>query len=110
MAVIFDNPASVEEDARPQAASLKLQAFPNPFRQRTIIRYSLPKPGKATVSVVDIAGRTVIQGRFASQSAGSHEFVWNGRTAGGKSVPAGVYLVRVEAGGGSSSARLVLSR
>jgi hypothetical protein len=36
--------------------------------------------------------------------------VWNGRTTGGKSVPAGVYLVQVETGGVHSTARLVLSR
>jgi len=110
MAVIYDNPLPVEESHKPQATSPKLQVFPNPFRNNTTIRYSVLKPGPVTISVVDIAGRTVIQGRFASQSAGGHEFVWNGRTRDGKTVSAGVYFARVEAGGRSSAARLVLSR
>jgi len=89
---------------------LKLAAFPSPFRSSTTISYLLPKQCPVTVSVVDIAGSTVSQLRSASQNAGSHELVWNGRTTGGKSVPAGVYLVRVEAGGSQLTTRVVLSR
>lgn len=100
------------ESESPKWAGVERQLVvsPNPFRSSTTIRYLLPQPGPAKMSVADAAGRTVSQLLSACQSAGSHEFVWNGRTTGGKSVPAGVYLVQVETGGVHSTARLVLSR
>jgi plastocyanin len=108
--VVVGTGVGADESPNGTTFGLKLAAFPSPFRSSTTISYLLPKQCPVTVSVVDITGGTVSQLRSASQNAGSHELVWNGRTAGGKSVPAGVYSVRVEAGGSQLTTRVVLSR
>ncbi len=87
-----------------------IASFPNPFRNSTTICYLLQKPGLATISVVDIAGRPVRQLLSASQSAGSHELVWNGRAGDGRSVPVGVYFARLLTTSGMMSTKVLLQR
>jgi len=82
-----------------------LTARPSPAADRAVISYNLPSAGPARVSVLDIAGREVavlVQGTLA---AGTHSSVWDCAK-----VPAGVYLVRVDAGTGSQTGRVVVSR
>lgn len=69
-------------------------AYPNPFNPSTVIPFELRASGEVFMTVVDSVGRTVdvlIQGRM---TAGRHEIQWN---AG--SLPSGVYLIRLDAGG-----------
>ena len=74
------------------------------------LRFALRHAGFARVSLFDVNGRrvrTLAEGMFA---AGPHETAWDTRDAGGQPVPAGVYFVRVEAGGGAETHRAVLMR
>jgi plastocyanin len=107
--VVVVGTGGVNEMPGTDGSVASVASFPNPSRHGTTIRYLLAKPGLVTISVVDVAGRTVAQLLTASQGAGSHEVSWNGRTIGGKSVAAGVYLVQIEASGVHSTTRLVLS-
>lgn len=69
-------------------------AYPNPFNPSTVIPFELRASGEVFMTVVDSVGRTVdvlIQGRM---TAGRHEIQWN---AG--SLPSGVYVIRLDAGG-----------
>jgi hypothetical protein len=79
------------------------QNFPNPFNPVTSIRFDLPEDAPVTLTVFDLLGRVVAevaQGRFA---AGRHEVRFDAA-----SLPSGVYLYRVEAGGRVETRRLVL--
>jgi hypothetical protein len=50
--------------------------------------------------------RTLIRGE--TRSAGPHEVAWDGRDDGGREAAAGVYFVRVGAGGSSATGRMIL--
>jgi hypothetical protein len=95
------------------AAPAALALFPNtpnPFRGATALRFSLPYVAHASLGVYDVRGarvRTLIDGELA---AGDHATQWNGRTDHGVQAGAGVYFVRLEAGGRSLTRRIALVR
>lgn len=61
------------------------------------LRFRLPKPGEATVQVVD-AGEVPVRtlARDAPLTAGRQAYPWDGRTDGGAIAPEGVYRLRVD--------------
>ncbi len=79
---------------------------PNPSNGVTTLGFTLPRAGHAQLQIVDLGGRQVwdSEGEF---SAGSHAVRWDGRTASGAQVPAGVYFVRLVTADGSRGGRLV---
>lgn len=83
-------------------------AYPNPFRGHTNLRLSLARDGHARVAVYDLVGRrirTLVDGNL---SAGEQTLVWDGRDEDGRSVAAGLYMVRFDSPGVKQSHRLVL--
>ena len=91
--------------------ALALGIVPNPAAAgRLSIRFNLPDAASITLEVFDIAGariRLLARGTFAS---GPHRTAWDGRDDRGRSVPAGVYLARIQTSRGARTARLVLLR
>jgi len=93
----------------PPAPGLTL-GVTNPVRVSATIRFTMPRPGAASLQIVDSAGRLVrilLQQRLA---AGAHFATWDGRDDAGRPVPAGVYHCRLASGGATRSAKLVLVR
>jgi hypothetical protein len=83
---------------------------PNPASGETSIRYVLPRESPVNVSIYAVDGtrvNTLFEGRT---SAGSHTLVWNGRNASGGPLPAGVYVVRLDAISGTRTAKLLWRR
>lgn len=74
------------------------QNSPNPFNPRTVIRFELPTPGRARVTVYDLRGRTVRVLVDADLSAGAHDVTWNGLDDAGRAVSSGTYLYEVCSG------------
>jgi flagellar hook assembly protein FlgD len=70
---------------------------------------SLSQTGPASVRVFDVAGRTVRTLLRGVQPAGERVLAWDGRDDAGSPLSAGVYLLRLDAGGHSEtrSVRLV---
>ncbi len=102
-----DEFSSVRLRAAPQyPAALKLEApQPNPFNSRTTIAFSLPVEAHVKAAIYDLSGRELsllAEGRFA---AGTHRAAWD---AAGRS--SGIYIVRLETGGQTLSAKLTLLR
>jgi len=65
-------------------SSLILSSFPNPFNSSTTISYSLPRPGRYELDVVDISGRLVTRLSNGWKEAGSYRDIWNAnQTASG---------------------------
>ena len=86
---------------------------PSPFRPGAgplTVRFSLPRAGHATVTVMDIAGRRVARMVDGPQEAGVRSLTWNGRGSAGEMLPAGVYLVRLQTDEGSWTRRVALVR
>jgi hypothetical protein len=99
----------VEEPLSPR--SLELAApWPNPARYQAHARFRLPAAAEVRAEVFDMAGRrvaTLIDGQpFA---AGEHQVSWEGRDASGRQVSAGIYQIRVTAGGAQVARKIVLA-
>jgi len=96
----------------PGVSALSLSTpHPNPFGARTSIAFALSAEARVTLRVHDIGGR-LVRTLAASKrmAAGPHEQVWDGRDDAGAGVPAGVYLVRLQAGDRVLSRRVALVR
>jgi len=75
------------------------QPMPNPFHGTTRIRLSLPEARYVTANVFDIAGRRVASLADGVLDPGQRDIVWDGRRDDGSLSGAGVYLLRIRAGG-----------
>ena len=78
-------------------------AFPNPFDQNMTIALSLRATGPASVGVFDVAGRKVRSLVQGVQPAGERLVTWDGRDDSGSRLGAGVYMLRLDAGGHSET-------
>jgi flagellar hook assembly protein FlgD len=84
-------------------------AYPNPFNPVTTISYELPTSTAVDLSVYDVAGKLVkrlVEGEVVG--TGRHDVIWDGKNEAGRSVAAGVYLCRLEAGGHSTTQAIAL--
>jgi len=68
---------------------------PNPFNPMTTIRFDLPQFSEVTLAVYDMRGGLVHTLWHGHRDQGRHVVTWDGRDSRGKTVPSGVYLVRV---------------
>jgi len=80
----------------PYTLSLSLSPFPNPFNSSTTISYTLPKPGRYALDVVDIRGRLVTRLADGWKEAGSYRSILQGGE-----LPSGTFVVRLEGGDAS---------
>jgi hypothetical protein len=92
-------------------SSTELSAWPNPFADRSVIRYALGRDaaadGRATLGLYDVAGRVVRVLSRDPNVAGENTVVWDGRAEDGRVVPPGVYFLRLETGDVTRSMKLV---
>jgi 1,4-alpha-glucan branching enzyme len=86
-----------------------LGAHPNPFNPRTTVALELPRGGHARVSIFDVVGREVSVLADRSFEAGRHSIPWNA-TSGGRSLPSGVYFIRLQTEDVMDSQKVVLLR
>jgi hypothetical protein len=80
---------------------------PNPFADRTAIRYSAPADPGARVRIYDASG-TLVRELVGAVSGQDRTAVWDGRDAGQTRVAPGVYFYRLEGIRSSPLARAVL--
>lgn len=100
------NPVRTEPlppDAVPTA--FEVTARPNPARGRASVRVALPTARAARVAVYDVLGRRVATLHDGPLAVGEHPFALDAGT-----LRAGVYLVRVEAGGDVRTRALTVAR
>ena len=72
---------------------------PNPSHDWTNVRFALPRDAEVRLGVFDVAGRKVIDLANEMLPAGEHTRTWNFRDASGATVPAGLYIIKLEAEG-----------
>ena len=104
-------PATSSAPISSSAAELSLsQGRPNPFRDESLIRFSLPNPEHAFLAVWDVAGRKVRTLVDGTMDAGFHESRWNGKDDGGHPLASGIYYLRLQAGDRAIESKLLRLR
>jgi hypothetical protein len=86
------------------------QNAPNPFDQTTVINYQLPKAGRVSLKVYNVAGQLVRTLVDAVQNPGSYSVKWDGRDGNNLQVSNGVYVCRLQSGGFSQTGKMVVLR
>jgi len=80
---------------------------PNPFRDETRLPLFLAPGSPTQLSIHDVAGRRVWAETIPPGPGLQIEWAWDATDIHGDHVPAGVYLIRLEAGGRTASGRVV---
>ncbi len=83
------------------------QNFPNPFNPETTLAFSLPKPGKTTLTIYNVLGRKIRTLLNRTVAAGQHRVQWDGRDDSGREAASGLYLVRLRSGNQVASRKIV---
>jgi hypothetical protein len=105
------NVTAVETEPAEQAPlKLALRVAPVPSRSSTSLAFDLPKSGRVSIAVYDVAGRLVRTIVSESRAAGWHSATWDGRSRAGTEAPAGVYFARLDREGEVLTRRIVLVR
>jgi flagellar hook capping protein FlgD len=107
---IFRYQRTVGVEHEPRVSSLQLAVGPNPMAAGPVtLRYALPAAGTLRATAHDLSGRlvrTIHDG--VAEAAGT--LAWDGADDAGRTVPAGVYFIRVAAAGQQLVRRLVRVR
>ncbi|MDI6839473.1 MAG: T9SS type A sorting domain-containing protein, partial [bacterium] len=80
-----------------------LQSYPNPLTQFTVINYQLPVKSKVLLRVYNISGQLIRVLVNETKEAGYYSISWNS-----KGISAGIYFLKLEAGGKVINEKLVL--
>ncbi len=67
-----------------------LKCFPNPFRDKTTIRYVVKSKMQIRVDIIDMNGNIINTLTNKMQQSGVYETKWNGKSLNGKEIKAGV--------------------
>ncbi len=84
--------------------------YPNPFNPTTTISYTLKQAGIVDVEIYNIKGQKVYTKDLAQQSAGSHNFTWDGVNNRYSRVASGLYLFRIKTDKGVSNTKGILMK
>jgi hypothetical protein len=100
---IADAPAGA-----PDTAPIRLlPCAPNPFRNKTAIRFDLSRPLDVTVRIYDVRGRLVLTLADGPYRAARHALFWDGHDCRGRAVASGLYFLKLNAGEDSRGQRLL---
>ena len=102
-------PPSNPDDTLPSAKMLRFTSCsPNPFNPHVNISFNIPMPGDAKLAVYDIRGRKTRVLVDSFLTAAEHQILWDGKDDAGRDVASGVYILKLESGGKSSSRKISL--
>jgi hypothetical protein len=86
-----------------------LQNYPNPFNPSTVIGYELPYPAQLRIEIHNILGQKIKTLADGYQSYSSGQLSWDATDDLGQSVPAGIYICSLSAGGVRINRKMLLS-
>jgi len=79
------------------------ECYPNPFNNQTRISFGLPETANVNIGIYDVNGRHVIEIVNGRLSAGQHTMNWDASESS-----AGIYMIRMNAGGLTRSTKVML--
>jgi flagellar hook assembly protein FlgD len=87
-----------------------LQNYPNPFRDETTVQYSIAEESDVSLDVYDALGQLVITLAAGNREPATYTVAWNGRSANGRDIPSGIYVIRLTTPQGTSAVRALKLR
>jgi hypothetical protein len=96
------------EPASSQLATLP--AYPNPFNDQVIIRFSVERDGEGAVAILDASGKLISIPLQGYLYAGENAVTWNGTNDSGVPVADGMYYYQVYISGETVGGKLILDR
>ncbi len=96
------NAASVNVEIVSSASALPTsyelsQNRPNPFNATTTISFALPRDGKVSLKIYNLAGQ-IVRTYEEFMTSGYRSIVWDGTNSRGEKVASGVYFYRLDVG------------
>jgi hypothetical protein len=90
--------------------ALPVRVWPSPARGPVEVAFTLARRSAVRITVLDSGGRLVRRLVDGAHEPGSVRVAWDGRDAGGRASPPGLYLVAIEAEGARTTRRVALLR
>jgi spore coat protein A len=88
--------------------ALRVEVYPNPFNPQISMRFELKAAGRVEAAIYDVGGRLVRRLADRNYPTGTQALQWDGTSDNGEAVSAGVYFLRMRAGGAVETRRLVM--
>jgi len=88
---------------KPADIAKDVTVSPNPANEFANVQVMLNNTGKVEIEVYDVMGKLLMTNNYGQQSTGSHIFKINT-----SSLPAGVYVFNVQAGGSQTSKKVIV--
>jgi len=85
-------------------------ARPNPSVAGIEFEALLPRAGEVRLAIYDARGRIVRVLERGALTAGRHPYAWDRKDASGRTMSAGVYVVRLETPDGVRARKVTLTR
>jgi hypothetical protein len=109
--ISYQDASSGVADTRGRGRLMLAPNVPNPFGAETVLRFSVPSPGRAvSLKIFDVRGREMTTLIDGEKIEGSHSVKWDGTNGRGRAVPAGIYFCNLVAGEEMTSRKIVLAR
>ena len=100
----------IENTPAPARFALRMPE-PNPFRGSMHVTFLVPMSGRSVrINVYGVDGGLVRSLVDGPQTAGPHSILWDGRDTRGHALPAGMYVVRMDAEGFAAMHKVLLMR
>ncbi|MDD3562998.1 MAG: FlgD immunoglobulin-like domain containing protein [Candidatus Cloacimonetes bacterium] len=107
--LVYEDGNDQQTPVIPKVTELK-KVFPNPFNPSATISYSLVDAAPVSIKIYNSRGQMVRSFEEGLQNAGSYNLIWNGEDNSGRSLPTGVYYIRMQAGQQSFNKKAVLMK
>jgi len=101
--------SGIEEDDTPSLFYIS-QSEPNPFTDRMMVKYELPKSCNVHINVYNMLGQAVRELLNERKDKGVHKVTWDGRDNSGIKLSSGIYFLKVEAEENKAKRKLILIR
>ncbi len=97
--ISFTTMSTTDDDEPSVLGGFKLsQNYPNPFNPSSHIEFTTSISAEVKLNVYNLLGEELVTLYREYTTPGTYTVMWNGRDVGGKLVPSGVYLYRVQVG------------
>jgi hypothetical protein len=104
------NPTDNENNSQTPVKTALLGNYPNPFNPDTTINFALDANSDVVINIFNNKGQLVKTVLNKNMTTGQHSVVWNGIDKNGRTVPSGVYFIRMNSNGYSRTTKAVLMK